>query len=200
MKNKKGKAQQTQIKQIQSNLNLKKEYVSLKKEKNEVEEFINQRKNNQVGIQAGSRTPKEMLCVAFKFNKCSKGDKCPFSHDRSLLEKSSKTKDNLKNTDQQVDDEDQNLEKKQKQVNYTKIICKYFIEACENKKYGFFWKCPSGHKCIYVHHLPEGYILKRDKKAMDDQQKKIDAELEEMTIEEYIDEEVLLKSFPFFRK
>jgi len=28
-------------------------------------------------------------------------------------------------------------------------VCKYFIQAIENKKYGWFWNCPNGSACIY---------------------------------------------------
>ena len=43
-------------------------------------------------------------------------------------------------------------------------ICKHFIEAIENKKYGFFWECPNGgDKCFYRHRLPPGYVLKSQK-------------------------------------
>lgn len=43
-------------------------------------------------------------------------------------------------------------------------ICKYFIDAVEKSKYGWFWECPNGEKCIYRHALPPGYVLKKDKK------------------------------------
>lgn len=32
----------------------------------------------------------------------------------------------------------------QKIINQTDIICKYFLEAIENGKYGWFWECPNG--------------------------------------------------------
>jgi hypothetical protein len=32
----------------------------------------------------------------------------------------------------------------QKIPNQTDIICKYFLEAIENGKYGWFWECPNG--------------------------------------------------------
>lgn len=41
----------------------------------------------------------------------------------------------------------------------------------EKSKYGWFWECPNGEKCIYRHALPPGYVLKRDKKKMDEQKK-----------------------------
>jgi hypothetical protein len=39
----------------------------------------------------------------------------------------------------------------------TKIVCKYFIDAIESNKYGWFWECPNGgKKCQYQHALPPG--------------------------------------------
>ena len=38
----------------------------------------------------------------------------------------------------------------------------------EKSKYGWFWECPNGEKCIYRHALPPGYVLKKDKKKMDE--------------------------------
>lgn len=32
----------------------------------------------------------------------------------------------------------------------TDIVCKYFLEAIENQKYGWFWECPNGGK-FYVY-------------------------------------------------
>ena len=42
------------------------------------------------------------------------------------------------------------------------------MDAVEKSKYGWFWECPNGEKCIYRHALPQGYVLKRDKKKLDD--------------------------------
>ena len=37
------------------------------------------------------------------------------------------------------------------------IVCKYFVEAVELGKYGWFWDCPNGNeKCQYRHALPPG--------------------------------------------
>ncbi|CAH2237572.1 jg9825 [Pararge aegeria aegeria] len=52
-------------------------------------------------------------------------------------------------------------------------ICKHFLEAVEKSKYGWFWECPSGGKCIYRHALPAGFVLKRDKKKMEDKKNEI---------------------------
>ena len=55
-------------------------------------------------------------------------------------------------------------------TNQTNIICKHFLEALEKQQYGWFWSCPNGgDTCKYRHALPPGYVLKRDKKAMDEQ-------------------------------
>jgi hypothetical protein len=44
----------------------------------------------------------------------------------------------------------------------TEKVCKYFIEAVENQKYGWFWTCPNGgDKCMYRHALPPGYVQSR---------------------------------------
>lgn len=50
----------------------------------------------------------------------------------------------------------------------SKKICKFFLDAVEKSKYGWFWECPNGEKCIYRHALPQGYVLKRDKKKLED--------------------------------
>lgn len=52
-------------------------------------------------------------------------------------------------------------------------ICKFFIDAVEKAKYGWFWECPNGQTCIYRHALPQGYVLKRDKKLMDSKKPEI---------------------------
>lgn len=69
-------------------------------------------------------------------------------------------------------------------VEETLITCKYFVEAVEKDQYGFNWKCPNnGDDCIYMHRLPQGYILVKDRKA------KQPEEEDEMTLEEKIEEE-----------
>jgi hypothetical protein len=36
----------------------------------------------------------------------------------------------------------------QKGPNQTDIICKYFLDAIENGKYGWFWECPNGGQFV----------------------------------------------------
>jgi len=50
----------------------------------------------------------------------------------------------------------------------TDIVCKYFIEAIESQKFGWFWECPNGEGCQYRHALPPGFVLKSQKKALED--------------------------------
>jgi hypothetical protein len=90
----------------------------------------------------------------------------------------------------------------------TDIVCKFFLEAIEDNKYGWFWECPNGgmmlfcctmfcltvqtqltfckfyqgKNCKYVHALPPGFILKSKK---DKTEKK-----EEITLEQFLETEV----------
>lgn len=69
----------------------------------------------------------------------------------------------------------------------TEIVCKYFIEAIENRKYGWFWDCPNGgDSCKYRHALPPGYVLKQRAFTGDD----LDVEQEEsISLEEFLEGE-----------
>jgi hypothetical protein len=120
--------------------------------------------------------PKTVLCAYFKAGQCSKGDKCKFSHDLNIERKS--TKINLyadARDDQESSSPEDSMEtwdqSKLEQVvqkkhgpgikTTTEIVCRYFLEAIENKKYGWFWECPNGgDACKYRHALPPGFVLK----------------------------------------
>lgn len=56
------------------------------------------------------------------------------------------------------------------------------MEAVEKSKYGWFWQCPAGENCIYRHALPPGFVLKKDKKRLEDKSN-------EITLEELIERE-----------
>lgn len=124
--------------------------------------------------------PKSVLCAFFKQGQCTKGDKCKFSHDLKVEKRSEKKsvyvdmrdeKDGgMENWDEQMLRDA--VEKKHGAANKTKpptdIICKFFLEALENNKYGWFWECPNGGvKCHYRHALPPGFVLQKDKKKAD---------------------------------
>lgn len=134
--------------------------------------------------------PKSVVCTFFKQGQCTKGDKCKFSHDLSIERKAEKRSlycDMRDDDDKETDtmdkwDEDKLkdvVEKKHGSGNRptTDIICKHFLEAVEKSKYGWFWECPSGQKCIYRHALPPGFVLKKDKKKED---KKDELSLEDL--------------------
>jgi Zinc finger C-x8-C-x5-C-x3-H type (and similar) len=118
--------------------------------------------------------PKTVLCQFFKAGNCEKGKKCKFSHDLAVGRKAEKkslyedTRDGeeeeeAKKKDDMTtwDEEKLNtviLSKHGNPKSTTDKVCKYFIEAVENSKYGWFWICPNGgEKCMYKHSLPPGY-------------------------------------------
>lgn len=96
-------------------------------------------------------------------------------------------KDTIDNWDEQKLSEAVNFnQKKYQQTNQTAKICKFFLEAIEKKKYGWFWVCPNGYNCIYRHCLPPDYVFKSDKaqvteeKKDDDLAQRIDAERDKL--------------------
>jgi hypothetical protein len=129
--------------------------------------------------------PKTMICEYFKAGACKNGNKCKFSHDLEVERK--KDKINLYVDPREADTmdswdqaklEDVVKSKEQERPNATKIVCKYFIEAIEAKKYGWFWSCPSGEDCIYQHKLPPGFVLKSEMKKEEDDGPSIEDQIE----------------------
>lgn len=127
--------------------------------------------------------PKSVICAFFKQGQCGKGDKCKFSHDLTMERKAEKRSlyVDMRDDEDNMDDWDEDklkevVEKKHaedKQRPTTDIICKHFLEAVEKSKYGWFWECPSGGKCIYRHALPPGFVLKKDKKKAEEKKNEI---------------------------
>lgn len=115
--------------------------------------------------------PKTVVCIFFKKGDCEKGKKCKFSHN---LEDDRKTEKKSLYTDTRTEEEEKKkaetsadwdeeklrsvvLSKKGNQVTTTDKVCKFFIEAIEDGKYGWFWICPNGgNQCKYKHALPPG--------------------------------------------
>eukprot|EP00026_Physarum_polycephalum_P009932 Phypoly_transcript_10070.p1 GENE.Phypoly_transcript_10070~~Phypoly_transcript_10070.p1 ORF type:complete len:363 (+),score=111.53 Phypoly_transcript_10070:49-1137(+) len=134
--------------------------------------------------------PKSIVCEYFKVGQCTKGHKCKYSHDLKVEMKSAKidiytdrraAEDTMDSWDdaklnQVVADKRTEANKNLK----TTIICKYFIDAIEQQKYGWFWECPNGGAaCMYVHALPPGYVLKK-KKGEEDEEEDEPTPLEEI--------------------
>ncbi|KAJ1666280.1 Translation machinery-associated protein 46 [Coemansia sp. RSA 1813] len=160
--------------------------------------------------------PKTVVCEMFKLGACEKtAQRCKFSHDLSVGRKGTKLDvytdrrdEGDKNTDT-IDTWDQSkleevvLSKHGNPQTSTTIVCKYFLQAIENGKYGWFWDCPNGgDKCKYKHALPPGFVLKKDKKPLDSKS--------EISLEEFLETErhklgsnltpVTLESFTSWKK
>ncbi|PAV61141.1 hypothetical protein WR25_13340 [Diploscapter pachys] len=206
MKNKKGHQNQKYVEQMKKQITAKdpRELAKLneKKKKEERDELLDVTKLLKPVEQKASKDvdPKSLLCMFFKQGLCQKGNKCKFSHDlqvehkvqkRNLYVDSRDLKDeNKEETNEDWDENklkevvDKKHSEENKKANKTDIVCKYFLQAVEDAKYGWFWECPNGgDKCIYRHCLPEGYILRKDRKKMDDQKE------DEITIEELVEKE-----------
>ncbi|XP_078260198.1 zinc finger CCCH domain-containing protein 15 [Rhinoraja longicauda] len=121
--------------------------------------------------------PKSVVCAFYKQGQCTKGDKCKFSHDLTLERKSEKRsmyvdgrdeeleKDTMENWDVKKLEEVVNKKHGDADQKQTAIVCRHFLEAIENNKYGWFWVCPGGgNVCMYRHALPPGFVLKKTQK------------------------------------
>ncbi|OCH88569.1 hypothetical protein OBBRIDRAFT_795108 [Obba rivulosa] len=133
--------------------------------------------------------PKTVLCAFYKAGNCEKGNKCKFSHDLNVERKVEK-KNLYEDTreDKATDTMDKWDEEKLRNVVLSKhgnpktttdIVCKYFIQAIETEKFGWFWECPNGESCQYRHALPPGFMLKSQRKAAEDAEKANIISLEE---------------------
>eukprot|EP01097_Dermamoeba_algensis_P004240 TRINITY_DN2800_c0_g1_i1.p1 TRINITY_DN2800_c0_g1~~TRINITY_DN2800_c0_g1_i1.p1 ORF type:complete len:380 (-),score=140.34 TRINITY_DN2800_c0_g1_i1:176-1315(-) len=141
--------------------------------------------------------PKSVLCEFHKQGICTKGAKCKFSHDLNIGRKVEKidiyTDRRGLEEEKETDTMDKWSQEKLDQVIKEKhagekkgreaIVCKYFLDAIEKKKYGWFWICPGGgDQCQYLHALPPGYVLKEKKEEPDEEE-------EEIPLEDKLEEE-----------
>ena len=119
--------------------------------------------------------PKTILCQFYKKGHCDKGRKCKFSHDLAIERKTEKrslytdtrdeeeTEETAAKKKDGMDDWDEEklaqviMSKHGNPKTTTDKVCKFFVEAVENQKYGWFWVCPNGgDQCKYRHSLPPG--------------------------------------------
>ncbi|CAG9856255.1 unnamed protein product [Phyllotreta striolata] len=202
LKNKKGAKQQKFIQQVEKQVKsggthpVKEDAKKLDKEKKlkEQKELAALFKPVQSQKIEKGADPKTILCAFFKQGQCGKGDKCKFSHDLTIERKAEKRslyfdmRDDGEEETMENWDEAKLLEVIEKKhggkgkMPTTEIICKHFLEAVEKSKYGWFWQCPAGENCIYRHALPPGFVLKKDKKKLEDRSK-------EITLEDLIEKE-----------
>lgn len=212
MKNKnKSKKVQNQIQQMQQGADggLAKKREAEQKRKAEEKKASEQAKKEAAamfGIQQQKVPfgvdPKSILCEFFKNGVCTKGNKCKFSHDPNVGRKDAK-KDLYTDAradakaEKEADTMDNWDEEKLRKVIMSKHgnpktttdkICKFFIEAVENDKYGWFWVCPNGgHECMYKHALPPGFVLKtKEQKRLERLAKEAEPQI---TLEEFIEME-----------
>ncbi|KXS21340.1 hypothetical protein M427DRAFT_27736 [Gonapodya prolifera JEL478] len=155
--------------------------------------------------------PKTVLCQFFKAGHCEKGAKCKFSHDLNIDKKASKIdlytdqrdskgkeKDNKEDAfeswDQtkleQVVNQKHAAEAAANQNRPTDIVCKFFIDAIESGKYGWFWECPNGNeKCKYRHALPPGFVLKKKETAEERMEREEREKENQISLEEFLETE-----------
>lgn len=193
LKNKKGNKQQKYIQQVEKqvksggqNPNMDKQREEANKKKEEKRKKLDELNDIFRPVQVlGSKgsDPKSILCAFYKQGSCGKGAKCKFSHDLGIERKAEKRsaytdareKDET-SEDWDLDTLNEAIDKKhgnEKKQTTTEIVCRFFLDAVENGKYGWFWECPNGKTCKYRHALPPGFILKKDRKRLDNQTEKI---------------------------
>ncbi|BCS19417.1 translation machinery-associated protein TMA46 [Aspergillus puulaauensis] len=217
MKNKKGGSAKRQIAQLQTQASHSKtadeKRKAAEKEKREAEKRASEQarkdalelfKPVQVQKVPFGVDPKTVLCMFYKQGHCEKGRKCKFSHDLNVERKAAK-KDlytDSRETEEEkkkVDTMDQWDEEKLRKVVMSKQgnprtttdkVCKYFIEAVENQKYGWFWVCPNGgDKCMYRHNLPPGFILKTKEQRAEEKAMMDKSPLNTLTLEDWLESE-----------
>lgn len=210
MKNKKGgKGQKTvaMLQQQQKSAGKTKEQLAKEKKKEDEKRMAQQAAKeiaaNPMFAITQPKVPfgvdsKTITCAFWKAGKCDKGSKCKFAHSNDAgrkVEKKDLYVDMRDETeDKKLDTMDKWDDAKLYQVvlskhgnlkSTTDKVCKFFLQAVEDGKYGWFWECPNGgEKCMYRHRLPPGFVLKSQKKEL--------AELEkanEISLEDFLETE-----------
>jgi len=149
--------------------------------------------------------PKTVTCAFWKAGICEKGNKCKYAHANEAARKMDKK--DLYTDMREGDDEAQAAngsasavdDKKNDTMDkwdLTKLdsvihskhgnpksttdkVCKFFLQAVEDGKYGWFWECPNGQNCMYKHRLPPGFVLKSQKKELEAAERANEISLEE---------------------
>lgn len=186
----------------------KKEKEAAEQAKREAADLLGKPVNNQkvpFGVD-----PKTVVCEFYRKGMCDKGKKCKFSHDLEMgrkTEKKSLYTDTNKDEGAEGGEGDEKKkddmadwdEEKLRQVVLSKHgnpktttdkVCKYFIEAVENGKYGWFWICPNGgDNCKYRHSLPPGFVLKTKEQRAAEKALMDKSPLATLTLEDFLESE-----------
>ncbi|KAF2460819.1 hypothetical protein BDY21DRAFT_333513 [Lineolata rhizophorae] len=217
MKNKKGAVAQKQIKQIEQAKATAKtpeqkrkeaEKAQREKEKKAAEDARRETAELFKPVQTQKVPfgvdPKTVVCVFYKKGHCEKGKKCKFSHDLAVERKTEKknlytdSRENEEEEKKKDDMADWDEEKLRKVVlskhgnpqTKTDKVCKYFIEAIENQKYGWFWTCPNGgDKCMYKHSLPPGFVVKTKEQRAAEKALMDKSPMATLTLEDWLESE-----------
>ncbi|KAF9891826.1 hypothetical protein FE257_003310 [Aspergillus nanangensis] len=220
MKNKKGGSAKRQIAQLQAQAKSHKTPDEKRKEAEKVQRAAEKKAEEDAKREAADLfkpvqvqkvpfgvDPKTVLCVFFKQGNCEKGKKCKFSHDANVERKAAKRDLYTDSRDSKAEEEearkkdtmdDWDEEKLRKVVmskqgnprTTTDKVCKYFIDAVENQKYGWFWVCPNGgDKCMYKHSLPPGFILKTKEQRAAEKALMDKSPLNTLTLEDWLESE-----------
>jgi len=216
MKNKKGSVAQKQIKQIEAAKSSSKTPEQKRKEAEKAQRERDKKAAEEAKKEAAELfkpiqvqkvpfgvDPKTVVCQFFKKGACDKGKKCKFSHDLAVERKTEK-KDlyqDMRDKDEgekaeSMDDWD---EEKLRQVVLSKHgnprtttdkVCKYFIQAIEDQKYGWRWVCPNGgDACMYRHSLPPGFVLKTKEQRAAEKALMDKSPLATLTLEDWLESE-----------
>ncbi|KAL1644787.1 Translation machinery-associated protein 46 [Diplodia intermedia] len=218
MKNKKGGAAQRQIKQIQQAQSSSKTPEQKRKDAEKAQREAEKKAAEQARKEAAELfkpvqvqkvpfgvDPKTILCQFYKKGHCDKGKKCKFSHDLSIERKTEKkslyadTREGEDEDEKKNDDMSQWDEEKLRDVvkskhgnprTTTDKVCKFFIEAIENQKYGWFWTCPNGgDKCMYRHALPPGFVIKTKEQRAAEKALNDKNPMNTLTLEDFLESE-----------
>lgn len=153
--------------------------------------------------------PKTVLCEFYKKGMCEKGKKCKFSHDLDVGRKGVKKSLYTDMRDDEEEEEEGDGKKKDEMADWdeeklrqvvmskhgnpkttTDKVCKFFIEAVENQKYGWFWTCPNGgDACKYRHSLPPGFVLKTKEQRAAEKALMDKSPMATLTLEDFLESE-----------
>ena len=217
MKNKKGGKAQNQIRQLEAQAKSNKSIEEKKKDALREEKAKEKAASDAAKAEAADLfkpvqaqkvpfgvDPKTVVCEFFKKGGCEKGKKCKFSHDLEMGRKTQKrdlygdTREIEKEEKEKDKMDDWDEEKLRKVVmskhgnpkTTTDKVCKYFVQAIEDGKYGWFWTCPNGgDKCFYRHSLPPGFVIKTKEQRAAEKALKDKSPLATLTLEDFLESE-----------